>query len=189
MSEIDIVGPMPNSWRPTSRPVIFVDGGQKWRQGAGVQALSIGDGDSDPIGPMDVRLPADKDISDFGFALSQLAESVQKISLYGFNGGRFDHDLANLGELHAFLKTRHAHVQIEGRGHAVSAGAWTFQIQGLFSVLMLEANPVTIQGDCKYKLERHTLTPLSSHGLSNEGFGEVQVESTGPVFVFTGLKD
>lgn len=188
MNEVDIVGPMPNSWRPTSRPVIFVDGGQKWRQGVEVQALSIGDGDSDLVGSMDVRLPTEKDISDFGFALSQLSESFQKIHLYGFNGGRFDHDLANLGELHAFLKTRTVHVQIENRGHAVGAGTWTFQIQGLFSILMLEEGPVTIQGDCKYQLERHRLAPLSSHGLSNEGFGDVRIESTGPVFIFTGLQ-
>lgn len=192
-SHIALVGPLHHeTFRPSDHPVIYVDGGVRLRPApADLQrSFSVGDGDSDHI-PVDHRLPAEKDFSDLAFVLRELPPSIVQVDLFGFLGGRKDHELANFGELHSFLKSRsaptRAHLYTHG-GLAViahSGGPFELRVHGLFSLFVIESSEVSLSGDCRYPLrEGSRLSPFSSHGLSNEADGVVRVESRGPVFIF-----
>lgn len=184
-------------------PTIYVDGGSDFRADGGWAAsqlnplakkpslplISIGDGDS-AAGKLDEVLPAHKDYSDLAFALRHLPQNIVAVEMLGFSGERRDHELANLGEVHAFLKTRadFCQVEIHSAGQSVFAfarGSLTIDIKGTFSVMVLEPAPVKIEGACEYKLAGDVvLQTASSHGLSNTGFGAITVSSDQPCFVF-----
>lgn len=191
-SNITLVGPLHNVPHEPLRPTIYIDGGTRWRtEGTNhFPVVSVGDGDSSPL-PLDKVLPAEKDHSDLAFVLTSLPASITTLELLGFLGGRHDHELANLGEIHRFLKSRaSAQVKIFGGDREVTAineGRVALKIQGTFSVFAVEPAMVTIEGDCQYQLNRPTrLEPLSSLGLSNVGHGEVLVGTNSPVFIFQG---
>src|SRR5687768_17140531 len=100
---LTIVGPLAKGTVRGSfiDPVIFVDGGARFRGKAG---FSVGDGDSGSR--LDQKLPAQKNYSDLAFVLGQIPKHFNKITLTGFSGGRKDHDVINLGEIFLFLKRR-----------------------------------------------------------------------------------
>ncbi|MFI5391452.1 MAG: hypothetical protein ACHQYQ_08830, partial [Bacteriovoracales bacterium] len=64
--------------------------------------ISVGDGDSSNF-PMDFNLPEEKDYSDLKFALDLIPPNVEKINLWGFLGGRRDHEIINFGEVNNWL--------------------------------------------------------------------------------------
>jgi thiamine pyrophosphokinase len=206
--QVSLVGPLLNRAHHPVMPTIYVDGGSNFRKdgGWGTQEpaadafflVSVGDGDS-ASGKLDEVLPAHKNYSDLAFVLRSLPESVVRVEMLGFLGGRRDHELANLGELHQFLRSRHmkttVHVHGSGRGGggggggesivAFSHGKLNFEICGLFSVMVFEAEAVRISGACEYKLAGDVVLPVaSSVGLSNVGNGIVTVETVKPCFVF-----
>ena len=188
---------------------MYVDGGSRFRldggwasaatphehvgEGTHHPAVSIGDGDSS-AGSLDELLPAVKDYSDLAFVLRSLPPSVRDITMLGFLGGRRDHELANLGEVAEFLKTRNAFARVDmvgGNGDVIVAfarGTLGFDVSGEFSIFVLEPAGVEIRGMCKYPLSAYqTLAPLSSHGLSNVGNGRVDITSVLPCFVVLTL--
>lgn len=183
-TQIDLVGPLCKAYQAhPSTPVIFVDAGAHWRQG--VEGISVGDGDSFK-GPMDVSLPEKKDESDLAFALRHLPVSITSVVLHGFLGGRRDHELFNLGEVHRFLQNRTAQVTFDNSLIAASSGLWPFEFMGLFSLFTLSTETiVTMQGKCRYSLQQTPLPPLSSMGLSNVADGAFSIESNRPFFVST----
>ena len=165
-------------------PTIFVDGGANFR--AKNAGLSVGDGDSYD-GELDERLKPDKDYSDLAYVLSSLPAHFHKIELCGFLGGRRAPELANLGEVHYFLKHRHnpTRVQLDRAVTGFSAGDWQLEIHETFSLMCIESTKLTLKGDCEYPLNTLTrLDPLNSHGLSNIGRGRVTLKTEQPVFVF-----
>lgn len=185
-------------------PTIYVDGGSNFRFEGGwagglqteepaiissVPLISVGDGDS-ASGKLDEVLPAHKDYSDLAFVLRSLPPHIVAVEMLGFLGERRDHELANLGEVHAFLKTRTEFCRVEIHSvdqtvFAFARGTLTIDIKGTFSVMVLEPAAVSIEGACEYKLPGDVvLQPASSHGLSNEGHGEILVTSDQPCFVF-----
>jgi thiamine pyrophosphokinase len=198
-----LVGPLLGRSHVAVMPTIYVDGGSDYRADGGwagsqlgppaekssIPLVSIGDGDS-AAGRLDEVLPAHKDYSDLAFALRNLPQNIVAVEMLGFLGERRDHELANLGEVHAFLKTRadFCRVEIHSASQTVFAfarGALTIDISGTFSVMMLEPTPVKIEGACEYKLGGDVVLPVaSSRGLSNVGFGEVTITSDQPCFVF-----
>jgi len=182
--EITLVGPMNPSNTCFNDPVIFVDGGAKYRHNT--EGYSIGDGDSHK-GKLDHLLNPDKDFSDLAYVLHRLSDHFSHVKLQGFLGGRRDHELFNFGEAHDLLKSRNRSTMLsfDDSVVAVSKGRWQFEITGLFSIAVIQSAAIKLTGKCQYQCPQETLFhPLSSHGLSNRGFGTIYLDCRGPVFVF-----
>lgn len=173
-------------------PTIGVDGGAHFTQKLDVW---VGDADSytkEILAPNIYRHPIEKDQSDLALALSLFNEQrLFKFHFWGFLGGRKDHELFNLGEALTFLE-EHQECQILFYGedgkisfHLVGSGHWKFTYTGLFSLGTLKKTLVKLFGDCHYPINKfQKLDPLTSFGLSNEGKGEMTLETEGPVFLF-----
>jgi thiamine pyrophosphokinase len=187
-SSVDVVGPFASGWKPVAhRPVIFVDGGSRWRVvGLELSSVVVGDGDSSSV-PMDHQLSREKDFSDFAFALRSLPQNILSVHAHGFLGERRDHELANLGEAHAYLRSRLEPTQLffDSSVLGFSAGSWKFSRSGLFSLFVLETCSVTLSGACEYQITAPiSLGAFSSFGLSNVGSGEMTLTCSAPAFVF-----
>ncbi len=187
-TSVTLVGPLLGAAHRPAGPTIYVDGGANFRPAGPLPfpAISLGDGDSG--GPLDETLPAEKDYSDLAFVLRELPRHVDRLNLFGFLGGRRDHELANLGEVHQFLRRRsQARADFLDGALAVIgfSGVLELDFRGVFSLMVFETTAVTLQGLCKYKLDGSVpLEPASSHGLSNEGAGPITVQSLKPAFIF-----
>lgn len=188
------VGPMGPSLPETLRnfPVMAIDGGARYTSHIDVW---IGDADSHQElvhSPHVFKLPVEKDMSDLAAALGLFQEPRHyKFHLWGLLGGRRDHELFNLGETFSFLD-RNPECQAmfyDEKGkltyYMVGAGHWKFTHVGVFSLGTLKKTDVRLTGNCKYQMTKtETLKPLSSFGLSNEGKGEMLLETEGPVFIY-----
>ncbi|MFP5385633.1 MAG: hypothetical protein ACLGHN_06105 [Bacteriovoracia bacterium] len=173
-------------------PLMAVDGGAHF---ATSMDIWVGDADSyseEIHAPHVIRHPIEKDQSDLALALNLFNDPCHyKLHLWGFLGGRRDHELFNLGEALSFLDKQDGSqilfynesgkitYQVVGSGH------WKFSHQGLFSLGALKRTEVTLRGDCYYPIKSpQILTPLSSFGLSNIGQGEMTLTTDGAVFLY-----
>ncbi|OUR97921.1 hypothetical protein A9Q84_06920 [Halobacteriovorax marinus] len=157
-------------------PIIAVDKGLEHCPLAPV-IYAIGDGDSSKL-PMDHKLPCEKNQSDLNAALNLISKNTKHISLHGFLGLRRDHEWINLGEIYHFIKNSKCIAKIDQNCLIIPKGRTRLEIQGTFSLMSLYQTQLKIVGQCKYQLKDFTeLSPLSSHGLSNEGSGMVEIES------------
>lgn len=191
-THLSVVGPLYGKPHAADRSTIYVDGGAQFR-GTKVlndfPTISVGDGDSSAA-KLDVLIPREKDYSDLAFALRAVPESIREVQMLGFLGGRRDHELGVLGEVHHFLARKSQFTMVrfdETEIVAFSGGPLKLEIDGRFSLFVFEPAHVTIAGSCKYKLPKPTaLKPVSSHGLSNEGYGMVTVAADRPCFLYLG---
>lgn len=192
--EVVLVGPLYNGVPslPVDKFHIFVDGGSNYIPDEMAEFITVGDGDSTKIS-LDITLPKDKDYSDLRFALNMLPMETKKIYLYGFLGGRGDHELINFGEVHDFLKNRTdgTMVTYDRFWVAYNKGSHTIKINGLFSVIVIEETLLKILGPCQYPLnDFRSVSPLSSFILSNIGRGLITFVSKGPFFIYQqGIMD
>jgi thiamine pyrophosphokinase len=192
-SEVTLVGPLVKKFPKTiNHPFIYVDRGTNFRGNLrkmakkGYLDISVGDGDSSNF-PMDFNLPEEKDYSDLKFALDLIPPNVEKINLWGFLGGRRDHEIINFGEVNNWLlKSKNNVVFLfEKKVLAKSKGTLTLNIKGIFSLVVFQKTKIKLKGKCHYKLPKYKeISPLSSQGLSNLGDGEVTIEANGPFFLF-----
>ncbi len=193
LTELALVGPMgPDIVHPLSiLPQIAVDGGEEY---AHAPFLWIGDGDSlnkKPQTAQVVELNPKKNISDLGHAFSLLSHhQVEKIHLWGFLGGRKDHELFNLGEGALFLKSRQQtelHYYIDKLSPEISyysKGEWSFEFNSEFSLGLIDPCHIAVLGEIDYPINRPTyISPLSSFGLSNRANGRFFIEASGPFFL------
>lgn len=165
-------------------PVIFVDGGLNKREGK--NGIAVGDGDSADAA-MDVYLSPDKDFSDLAYALGLIPQHFDQLQLLGFIGDRRDHELLNLGEVSHYLaaRTQPCHARFEQNIVGYSAGEWEIEVHGTFSLITFTPATVVLSGNCKYPIRAGTtIRPVSSFGLSNEGFGKIMFSTSAPLFVF-----
>lgn len=175
-----------------SHSVLGVDGGAHF-----ASRLDIWVGDSDSY-EQEVnclhlfRHPREKDRSDLSLALSLFEEQlIYQFHLWGFSGGRFDHEIFNLGEILSFLK-QHPESQVKlynDKGvptlHLLGAGDWKFDHEGTFSLGSTEEIRVKMTGHCRYPILTETkLFPLSSFGLSNEAHGSIVLVTDSPCFIY-----
>ena len=103
-TSVEIVGPFASGWSPGQHAVIYVDSGIHHQKPCAL-STSVGDADSSTA-PLDMMLEKEKNFSDFTFALRSLPQNIAEVHARGFLGGRRDHELANFGEAHAFLRAR-----------------------------------------------------------------------------------
>ncbi|MFN8791461.1 MAG: hypothetical protein ACK5Y2_08410 [Bdellovibrionales bacterium] len=179
-----IVGPFYNERSHYSEPVVFVDRGVFFRKHQ--EGVSVGDGDSAGQ-KLQHQLESTKDLSDLAFVLENIPDHFERLILLGFLGARRDHELMNLAEAHRCLKrsSRSRTVLFDQSVQALSKGKWSLQIQGTFSIFAFEPVELFLLGDCRFPLQPPSqLRALSSHGLSNQGFGTVKIETSGPLFLF-----
>ncbi|MGE3611227.1 MAG: hypothetical protein AB7I27_16665 [Bacteriovoracaceae bacterium] len=192
--EWTFVGPMgPNlPSNLLSHPVIAVDGGSRFTDKVDIW---LGDGDSRPSEVNSrhlFRYPSIKSESDLTLSLNLFDEDRPYLfHLWGFLGGRKDHELFNLGETLNFLEQR-PKAQIffydeQGRilFQILGAGEWGLKHLGVFSIGTLKEQKIKLIGECQYQLIEETLIkPLSSLGLSNEGAGKFSLYNRHPLFIY-----
>ena len=146
--------------------------------------FKLGDGDSYE-GMLDIRLSRNKDFSDLKFALDILPSSVKTLHLLGFVGGRLDHQLFCLGEVHHFLVSKkNTRVLFDDHLFAFSSGRVEQEVFGSFSLAVFSPTKISLNGKCRFSLEKSTVAPLSSLCLGNWGDGLIVIESNGPFFLF-----
>ena len=185
---LSILGPMSSPPKGLLEPIIYVDGGTKFQIDA--EGYSVGDGDSSTI-PLDEKLSTKKDFSDLGYALNQITQPFPEIHLFGFLGGRKDHELFNLGEIFHFLQrqTEPVYANFEDVWIGYSAGTWELEIEGLFSLVTFSSTEVSLLGECKYQIPPGTEVPsITSFGLSNIGNGSIELTCAAPVFIYLVTK-
>lgn len=205
VTAVDLVGPedFPAlALDSLKEPLVFVDGGVRKREAIlnGLKGFAVGDGDSLRIeaGPaveaaslkLDLLLPERKDYSDFAFVLKSLPASVRQVRTFGFMGGRLDHQILNFGEAHHFLRLRHAtSMTFDFEVCGLSSGTWHPRLDGRFSLINFEACDIRLEGLCEYQLkEAVRIGPVTSVGLSNMGYGQVELECSSPVFLLAERK-
>ncbi|MBI1216769.1 MAG: hypothetical protein GC185_13245 [Alphaproteobacteria bacterium] len=167
-------------------PHIAIDGGIDF---APAPLLWAGDGDS---GVMPEDIPAflkpTQEETDLRFCLNGIrAWRWQNLHLYGFLGGRRDHELANLGEVHAEMLARPAMVSAVFHDETDAPrilfrnrGAHELELTARFSLLALAPVTVSIAGKCEYPAENLALSTLSGQGISNIGRGAVTIVADAP---------
>lgn len=177
-----------------THPIMAIDGGARHTT---KMDLWLGDGDSTsgPLKtPYQFQFPQDKDRSDLALGLSLLKDKLPyKLHLWGFLGGRRDHELFNLGEVSNFL-AEHPGSEVlfyDDQGSVpyqlLAKGSWSINHHGIFSVGTFLKTFFSIQGDCRYPLAGLTeLHPVSSLGLSNEAQGTLTIVCEGPIFIIFG---
>ena len=162
-------------------PLVFIDGGKNHIKNLQLEgsknSFSVGDGDS-YSGPLSKVIPKEKDFSDLAYCLSHIPKNILEIDLYGFLGGRKDHEIANLGEIHKFIKRKKKPIlaKFDDKIIILSPGRWNLCHKGIFSLFCLEPSFIELSGNIKYSLKKSTqLSPLSSQGLSNKASGNFQL--------------
>ncbi len=188
--ELVLVGPMCRSVPAElmKLPQIFVDGGTQVKKKNPLH-LSVGDGDSAGR-RLDVMVDGKKDYSDLKLALSFVPKKkIHTLHMVGFLGGRHDHELLNLGEIHHFLGPKkqwkiHFWTKQKITIMGLSRGQYQFNYTGIFSLISFASTKVNLKGKCEYPLKNKILKNVSSLGLSNVAFGKVEVKTQKPVFVF-----
>ncbi len=189
-----VVGPMGPELpaKYSSFPIIAVDGGANWTS---KMDAWVGDSDSYTSAPASAvifNLKQEKDESDFSCALKLFDRQVNyTFHLWGFSGGRKDHELFVWGEILSFLDQHpeskfilyDKNDRIEG--HFLGSGHWRFIHKGSFSLISMRKIRVKLTGDVKYPIRKESWLPaLSSWGLSNEGSGEIVLENEGAAFLY-----
>lgn len=174
---------------PRPDMVIAVDGGyDRCRERGWAVDILVGDFDSlssegartaAESGVETLRLPVDKDRSDVDVALEIADErGATNITVVGMTGGRLDHQLAVLGSLSSPRTARIVALgQLSDAGqpadndllHVLRAGDSVSVAPGAtFSVMALGVGAVVSVEGARWPLDRHSVGPLSSLGLSNE---------------------
>lgn len=183
---VGVVGPLSTAY-PTDLEnaaeyaLLGVDGGARF--GRSRFDLTIGDGDSLPTDlpphTLDFQLCVDKDKSDLAFALDCLPRGPWSLELWGFSGGRFDHDILNLGTLARWVEEEGGKVRMYHSDcqqlMVLPAGSHHLLLEGVFSLFSLREANWSIAGDCRFPLLPTRLPALDSRTLSNQGLGRVDM--------------
>jgi len=174
-------------------PQVAIDGGGAF---AVEPVLWTGDGDSGHIpNSIPVFLKTNQDMTDLRFCLEGIRVwDWKELHLFGFLGARKDHELANFGEIYAEFKNRPQfsravfyNVQDRPQVYFFQAGETRVTLQGIFSVFVMEVGEISLKGKCRFQADKLFLPPFSGRGLSNEGFGEVEISCSHPFFIISDL--
>ena len=181
---VNLLGPLPSkalnaleATSPqvlTSNPTLLIDGGLHHLKTPHPLALSLGDADSSRE-KLDLTFPPSKDHSDLALGLkvlNLLSPPPFELHLFGFLGGRKDHEWGALLDTASWLKSKtQTFARFEKEWEVFSPGTFALSHQGGFSLFTFEKNTSLLQGAVTYPLASCELTPLGSHGLSNQARG------------------
>lgn len=187
--EWNIVGPVSPSYTPNTLPTLAVDGGASF-----VPIIDVWIGDNDSyLEKIDCEnaffFSPDKDQSDLALALKLFEnDNAYTLHLYGFLGGRRDHELFNLGEISAHLLTKYDNKIIlyqNNRPQFIFFGAGVHECVhvGLISIGTLYPQSITLSGQLSYTGD-YEFTVLSSLGLSNKASGIISIKASRPFFIY-----
>lgn len=191
---VNIVGPMKADLKNADEklPTYFVDGGMKHFEPRFKRAFSIGDNDSFE-GKMEEVLPQNKDRGDLFFAVQKAQDSGAKQAfLYGFVGGRMDHQILLLGDLLelAGKRTRFDIFEEEElRMSVLPSGNHCFDFTGPFSVFSAREQKLLYQGSCQYPNHKEypqLIGAFTTHGLSNYSDASFSITSQAPFCLMYG---
>lgn len=190
-TQVNIIGPMncPNILDNKDTFYIFVDGGtEKLNEIKPSNFISVGDNDSSDK-KHDFTYPQKKDRSDLYLAFTH-CPLVKEIRMYGFLGGRKDHEIFNLGESYNYLKNNKKCSKISFYDEKkikqvtiINSHKSEISYCGSFSITSLENQLINIDGDIEYKGD-YNLIPLSSQGLSNYSKGRITINSQAPLIIY-----
>ena len=182
--------------------LIAADGGYRALEKTGLKPdLLVGDFDSLGFRPQDVPIltfPVEKDDTDMGIAIAEgWARGYRSFTLYGADGGRADHTLANL-QLLGGLSRRGATARMVCPRYdvfALTGGTLMLPKREKGTVVSVfchgtRARGVTLKG-LKYPLNQATLSCDRPLGVSNEFTGAQEASVTvdrGTLLVFVGQK-
>lgn len=190
MGKINLIGPLKlnHSLVNFALPSYFIDGGIQHKHLFPNALKSIGDGDSSNR-PMDISLAKTKNFSDTSYAINYVLPMSDKLFLHGFDGKRFDHQLALIGDLLTILEN-YSNKDIILT--LLSGEKWLFtskkQTQiphnGEFSLFSLRTQEIKYH-NCQYPLEEHGVTfqGLSSLGISNTCESYLEISNTYPILL------
>ena len=188
--DITLIGPLAKTApQPLQGLIYYIDGGARWRDQA--QGMIVGDNDSwkGDKKQFDHLLPVDKNESDFAYTLGLLSGNSREILTHGLWGGRFDHQLAILGDTNAWLLSNTGNriwFTQENKFTAAffNQGNWSFDFHGTFSLFSFAKEEIEMDGKVKYPLSKnHQFKTWSSHGLSNNARGIFEIQTTGPTLL------
>ncbi len=194
---INLIGPLKMDISEVNADLftIFIDGGLDYKTNF-QNSISVGDSDSTSL-EHDIQLVCEKDESDFFHSLQLIPSNSKEIFCYGLFGGRLDHQLFILGEVQRFLIKKNYNFSFFHDNNlqimALPKGKHKFSVDGIFSLFTFSDQKLLLTGKCKYQITKNEesddgdaqiIQKYSSHGLSNEGNGEVELECDEPIFVF-----
>ncbi len=193
MTKLILIGPLLDNDQTYEfdEKVIFVDGGINFKNNIKVKDFdSIGDQDS-TTSSLNTVLDKNKDRSDLyhAFALAKLDDRPRELDLYGFIGGRLDHQLFNIGEAYQVLKQlekiQRINFYLKEKKYlsVLQIGENKIFHEGQFSLSSIDECSIELTGNIKYTGTRN-LIPLSSQGLSNISYGEFKITSDQPIIFF-----
>lgn len=188
MNQLALIGPILEQPIQTAFPQVAVDGGIHF---ATNPILWVGDADSGKApSSIQMKMKTSQDETDLRFCIREVWEwEWLELHLYGFLGKRKDHELANLGEVCQSIQARgknsHAIFYDHHRPQILvyPSGKHAFSRVGLFSILCFEASKISIEGACVFSVKDQSLPAFSGRGVSNQGSGEIIVQSTSPFLV------
>lgn len=191
-SEWTVIGPMGPEVIPSLQalPAMAVDGGAQFISKTDVW---IGDGDSHALPPQTscrFDLEREKNSSDLACALSLFSGAKLKLHLWGFLGGRKDHELFVLGECSAFLERSPGSSIVIYDEQKIAftffaAGDWKLSHTGIFSLGTIREAQAELKGQIRYPIPPGMkISPLSSFGLSNEASGDFELKISSPAFLY-----
>ena len=197
--ELILVGPVLKRGKINflNLPQIAVDGGIHFSKNP---ITWLGDGDStrNDFSKESLILKVNQNESDLRFALTEIAKIQWKVlHLFGFYGGRKDHELANWGEIYQELKLSSHREKVvfydeyENPKVCILNSITTnlchrLQVNGVFSVFSFEPTELNLRGDCQFKVNQFVLNPFTSQGLSNFGNGAIEVQNNAPLLFLLG---
>ncbi|GAB4019885.1 MAG: hypothetical protein Fur0010_22230 [Bdellovibrio sp.] len=195
LSDLALIGPMDftlNSPLSSETGLIFVDGGTRHlhRFANHPYKYSLGDGDSAPSGlKFDQLFDPVKDETDLELALQTLPKHSFALSLWGFLGGRRDHELAAYGAVAHFLLDRPEHnvVHFDEVNKILAPGSHQLEFSGGFSLLAFYPTTLHLDGNIDYKSEDVIeLRPFSGRGISNKAYGPFELTCNSPLLLWRG---
>lgn len=195
LRHLALIGPMDfnlNSPLTSETGLIFVDGGTRHldRFAAHPLKYSLGDGDSAPSGlKFDQLFDPIKDETDLELALQSLPEHSFSLSLWGFLGGRRDHEMAAYGAVAQFLLDRpeQNEVHFDGINKILAPGSHQLEFSGGFSLIAFYLTTLHLDGNIDYKCDDVIeLKPFSGRGISNKAYGRFELSCNSPLLLWRG---
>lgn len=191
IQKINLIGPLKLNVSKIdfNCPSYFVDGGLRHKALFENYLGSIGDNDSSNTCP-DILLDTEKDDSDYLHALREIISKTNRIKVHGFWGGRFDHQLALIGDTFRVLEDFSSKIvevfQLESNYSLIfsSHKNYQYQVKHNFSLFTLKQQEI-LYFNCKYPDKEYAklIKPISSNGISNFGYQEIIIKAQRPIML------